>query len=357
MNNTLPPEQYRITLRILLGLIIIGFIAALWFIVKPFVAPLLWAIVLTTTTWPMFRAVRDRLPSPPYLAPLVVTILWGAILLILLIPLPLQLASEAKDFMANVSNIDWQPIKAQLASLPIIGPYLAQAIESVFSGPTPLQSIIGEHQTAIISFATTAARGVLTTILSTIASLVGCYILYRHGERLLAQFRTILVRIGGERVPDLIDTVNLTVRGAAYSVLATAIAQGTLAGIGYFFAGAPTPLLLAAATMVVSILPFGSPMVYVPVSAYLLFFSGLPWYHGVGLAAWGALVVSTIDNFLRPLFISQTTKLSAILVFLGVFGGVASFGLLGAFIGPALIAVARWLWMDFAQPCDARKII
>lgn len=355
MNNDISPDQYRITVRILLGLIIIGFIVALGFIVKPFFVPLLWAIVLTTTTWPTFCKVRDRLPSPVYLAPLLVTILLGAILLILLIPLPLQLASELKDFTAHISKINWQPIRDRVLSLPIIGPYFAQAIESILSEPNTLRSVIGEHQTVIISVATAAAREALATILNTIASLVGCYILYRHGENLLIQLRSILVRIGGVRVPDIIDTVHLTVRGAAYSVLATAIAQGTLAGIGYLVVGAPTPLLLAIMTMIVSLLPFGSPIIYVPVSAYLLFFSGLPWYHGVGLALWGALVVSTIDNFLRPLFISQTTKLSAILIFLGVFGGITVFGLLGAFLGPALIAVARWLWLDFARPFDAQR--
>ena len=89
---------------------------------------------------------------------------------------------------------------------------------------------------------------------------------------------------------------------------------------------------------------------YVPVALYLIFFSELPWYHGVGLALWGTVVVSTIDNVLRPLFISQSTKLSPMLVFVGVLGGAVSFGLLGVFIGPALIAVARWLWFRLAAP-------
>jgi predicted PurR-regulated permease PerM len=93
---------------------------------------------------------------------------------------------------------------------------------------------------------------------------------------------------------------------------------------------------------------------YVPVALYLLFFSGLPWYHGVGLAVWGIVVVSTVDNILRPLFISHTTKLSAMLVFIGVLGGVTAFGLLGVFIGPALIAIAHWLWFELAAPGPVR---
>jgi predicted PurR-regulated permease PerM len=142
------------------------------------------------------------------------------------------------------------------------------------------------------------------------------------------------------------------VRGAAYSVLATAIAQGVLAGVGYYVTGAPTPLLLGVLTLFISFVPFGPPFVYIPVTAYLLFGTDLPWYHGVGLAVWGTVVVSTVDNILRPLFISHTTKLSTILVFIGVLGGVASFGLLGVFIGPALIAIAQLFWLELARPAN-----
>jgi predicted PurR-regulated permease PerM len=123
-----------------------------------------------------------------------------------------------------------------------------------------------------------------------------------------------------------------------------------LAGIGYYVVGAPTPLLLGVLTLIVSFVPFGPPFVYIPVTAYLLFATELPWYHGVGLAIWGTIVVSTVDNILRPLFISQSTKLSTILVFIGVLGGVASFGLLGVFIGPALVAIAQLFWLELGRP-------
>jgi predicted PurR-regulated permease PerM len=59
-----------------------------------------------------------------------------------------------------------------------------------------------------------------------------------------------------------------------------------------------------------------------------------------------------VDNLLRPLFISQSTKVSPILVFIGVLGGIAAFGLIGVFIGPALMAVAHWLWIDFSRAED-----
>ena len=124
--------------------------------------------------------------------------------------------------------------------------------------------------------------------------------------------------------------------------------------MGYYFSGAPIPLLLGAVTMITALAPWGAPLVYLPVATYLLVFTSLPWYYGIGLAIWGVSVVSTIDNLLRPLFISQTTSLSPILVFIGVIGGILSFGLLGIFVGPALIAIAQLLWLDLAKPVEQK---
>lgn len=342
-------ERYRLALRVLTAALVIGFMAALWLIIRPFWMPLLWAMVLTSTTWPIFSKIRSAVPSPPYLAPLLSSLLLGMVLIVILVPLPVQLALELKEFAAHLTTFDPAALREKTQSVPLIGEALADLVNSALSDPTVLATMIDEHRAAIVSFATSVARGVLTTMALTLATLIGCFSLYLHGETLSHELRGILGRLGGENSARLLDTVHITVRGAAYSVLATSVAQGVLAGIGYRITGAPTPLLLGFLTMIVSIIPFGPPFMYVPVSAYLLFFSGLPWYHGAGLALWGILVVSTIDNVLRPLFISQTTKLSAILVFVGVLGGVASMGLLGVFVGPAIMAVAHWLWLELAQ--------
>lgn len=323
---------------------------SLWIIVRPFWTPLLWAVVLTTTTWPAYTRLRRSAPKPPYVAPLVATLILGIVITIVAVSLPVQLTSEVKSLAAQIRATDPQQIANALGSLPMVGDILAAAATTVLSDPGSLAAFLEEHQAAIFSFATSAARGLLATTVAIFASLVGCFVLYRHGEVLVAQLRNILERLGGEGIAKLIDTVHVTVRGAAYSVLATAIAQGILAAIGYYVAGAPTPLLLGVLTLIISFVPFGPPFIYVPVSAYLLLASELPWYHGVGLAIWGTVVVSTVDNVLRPLFISQTTKLSTILVFIGVLGGVASFGLLGVFIGPALVAIAQRFWLELARP-------
>lgn len=342
-------EQHRIALRILTVSLVVGFMAAVWLILRPFWAPIVWAVILTSTTWPVYVRFRRVLPRPSFLAPLLSSVVLGALLLVLLIPLPVQLAIELKEFAAHLTTFEPAVLEAQVETLPVFGQPLSEIVRTFASDPTALSSMIDQHRKTIMAFATGVARGLLSTVALGFATLVGCFALYLHGETLTQELRNILTRIGGDNTGHLLDTVHMTIRGSACSVLATAVAQGALAGVGYYITGAPTPLLLGMLTMVVSLIPFGPPFMYVPVSAYLLFFSALPWYHGGGLIIWGIVVVSTIDNVLRPLFISQTTKLSAMLVLVGVLGGVASFGLLGVFIGPAIIAIAHWMWLELAQ--------
>jgi predicted PurR-regulated permease PerM len=97
--------------------------------------------------------------------------------------------------------------------------------------------------------------------------------------------------------------------------------------------------------MVLALIPFGPPIIYLSASLLVVFEQSL--LAGILLALWGVLVVSSIDNLVRPLFISQATKMPLILVFFGVLGGVVSFGFIGAFLGPALLAMALALWNEW----------
>jgi predicted PurR-regulated permease PerM len=341
-------------LKLLAGLLLIGFIAALWFIFHPFVTPLLWAIVMTTATWPAYLHLRHTLPSPLYLAPLVATFILGIIFLLVVLPLPLQLTLELRKIAESLQELNLIQIQETFGSIPVVGSLLVETLTPLLQESSALGALFEAYPAKMLSFAGSAARGIALTLGNLLASLIGCYALYRHGERLLGQLNSALLNVGGEKVPKVLETVHPTVRGAAYGVVATSVSQGILATMGYYFSGAPIPLLLGAVTMITALAPWGAPLVYLPVATYLLVFTSLPWYYGIGLAIWGVSVVSTIDNLLRPLFISQTTSLSPILVFIGVIGGILSFGLLGIFVGPALIAIAQLLWLDLAKPVEQK---
>lgn len=322
---------------------------AVGLVLRPFTLPLLWASVLTITTWPLYVVLRARTLKRPWIAALTLTLALGSILLLVSIPLPLRLADDFVELGKRLSTMDAAQVSAAIRTVPFVGDIIANQVEALQGREGALTALLSAHQATLLKYATQAAMGIVDTLTIVCMSLVGCFILYLHGEKLVAQSMAIVSKLGASQAERIFTDIASTVRGAAYSVIATAIAQGTLAGIGYAVAGAPLPVLLAVATMVFSLMPFGAPLLYVPVAAYLVFGTGLPWYYGVGLLVWGIACVSTVDNLLRSVLISQATRVSAIVVFLGVVGGVLAFGLLGVFVGPALIGVAHTLWVEFAE--------
>lgn len=134
-------------------------------------------------------------------------------------------------------------------------------------------------------------------------------------------------------------------RAVLYGLVLTALLQGVLAGLGYWVAGVRAPALLGVITVILALVPFGAPVVWVSVSAWLLA-TGEPWA-AAGLAAWGAIVVSQIDNLLRPLVISSATRIPYLLVLFGVLGGISAFGLIGLFLGPIVIAMLLAVWREW----------
>ena len=138
-------------------------------------------------------------------------------------------------------------------------------------------------------------------------------------------------------------------RAVVFGILITAIVQGALAGRGYAIFGVEAPVLLGAVTALASIVPiFGTFLIWGSVSAALVL-SGHLW-PGLGLMAWGIVLVHPADNLIRPLLISNATHMHFLLIMFGVLGGLAAFGLVGLFIGPVALAVANAVWREWSLP-------
>jgi predicted PurR-regulated permease PerM len=144
-----------------------------------------------------------------------------------------------------------------------------------------------------------------------------------------------------------LEAVGTTTQAVVYALVLGAIAQGVVAGVGYWLFGVEAPVLLGAVTALIALVPFGAPIVWGSLSVWLLL-TGNIW-SGVGLLAWGVLLVSWMDNIVRPLVISSATRMPFLLVVFGVLGGVLAFGLVGLFIGPVLLAVSIALWREWLE--------
>ena len=129
-------------------------------------------------------------------------------------------------------------------------------------------------------------------------------------------------------------------------IFGTAIAQAAVALLGFLLAGAPAPVVLAAATFFLSMIPVGPPLIWGGASLWLFNHGEHGW--AIFLAVYGLLAISSVDNLVKPILISHSANLPLLLIALGVLGGAIAFGFVGIFLGPTLLAVGltltlRWL--------------
>jgi predicted PurR-regulated permease PerM len=140
-----------------------------------------------------------------------------------------------------------------------------------------------------------------------------------------------------------LSAVREMVMSSFYGVIAVAAAQGFLCGLGAWIAGLPSPALWGVAAAIVSVLPlFGSALVWLPAAA-VLFIQGSTG-RGVFMLIWGAVLVGTIDNLIRPWVVVARLPVHPLVVFVAMLGGVETFGLMGILFGPVILAVTMALF-------------
>ncbi len=310
-------------------------------VLRPFLTALLWAAILATIGWPAFRHVDRLVGGRRVLAALLMTSL---VTLVLLGPFVLVAVSLA-DSVAQLGDAVMETFRSGLpdppgwlAGIPWVGDRLhAYWQDFAHDGQRlaeALRQAVDLTKGMLLGWGKALGVGVLELGLSVFLG----FFFFRDGEILAAELRAALARLAGAQAQQLLRIAAGTVEGVVFGILGTALAQGILAGIGFAVAGVPGALLLGLATFFLSAAPVGPPLVWIS-AAFWLFQQGSPGW-ALFVALWGLLVVSTVDNIIKPLIISRGSSLPFALVFLGVLGGVLAFGLIGVFLGPVLVAVA-----------------
>jgi predicted PurR-regulated permease PerM len=160
--------------------------------------------------------------------------------------------------------------------------------------------------------------------------------------------QTVMERLTGDRARALIEVTAGTVSRVVNGILGTALAQSVLALIGFWIAGVPGAMLLGLLTFFLSIIPVGPPLIWAPAAAWLYIHGEIGW--AIFLVVWGLVLISSIDNVVKPYLISRSGSLPLLLVFLGVLGGLLAFGFIGVFIGPVILAVSYTLLSEWLRP-------
>jgi predicted PurR-regulated permease PerM len=178
---------------------------------------------------------------------------------------------------------------------------------------------------------------IVTLVYHQIIIFIAFYFLLRDGHVFLKYFKDIIPLISVER-DEFMHRANVVLRAVVFGVVVTAGVQGILGAVGWWFVGLSSPLLAGALMALLAMIPFvGTPTVWIPGSFYLFLVGNAK--DGVILILWGLCVVSTVDNFLRPYFISEKAKMSTLLIFFGAFGGLTAWGFIGLFVGPLILSL------------------
>lgn len=334
---------------VLLGVLVVVVGVACLDVLTPFVAAITWAAILAYTSWPLYQRVRKLFGRFTTVAASVMTLLMtGAVVMPVLCILVLVSEEFIVAYRALVHLLGDTPytLPGFIQRIPWLGESLQQQIDHYSGEPIVLMHQAGVWVLTWASELTALAGGIGRNLAKLIVTIVTVFFFYRDGESILLQSRRVVGRFFDDRLEPYIATLATMTRSVVYGLVVTAFAQGLIASIGYAIVGIQAAILLGALTGILSVVPMlGTGVVWVSLSVYLAVTGHL--LKAVILLVWGVLLVHPTDNVLRPLLISNATRVPFLLVMFGVLGGLSAFGLVGAFVGPIILAVGLATWREW----------
>ncbi len=332
-------------------MIVISFVAVLvllaFQVLQPFIVPVIWAVILAYVTWPMHERLVRLCGGRRTLAAFSMTMLLSAAIILPLVWIVLLLKSEALPFYREIlPMIARAKLPEFIADLPLLGPRLQEILAQITRDPSAVDAAVRDFFAQSSGEISALIGGIGRNIVKMGIAMVSLFFMYRDGEHFAAQSERILEQFFGRvRVQHYLEAVGNTVKAVVYGIVLAALAQGTLAGLGYWVAGLPVPVLFGLLTFLVGLVPFVVPFMWGSASVWL-YLTG-ETTAAIGLAIWGLAAVSWIDNIVRPLVISGATRIPFLLVLFGVLGGLTAFGLVGLFLGPVILAVIMAVWREW----------
>jgi predicted PurR-regulated permease PerM len=348
INYPQPVRAQRIAWVVLaLVLVCLG----LWTL-REFLGALAWAAVLAIAFWPSYQGVRRRCPvgRDGVLLPLLFTLGIGLVFVLPIVLAGMQAGREARTVFSWIDHARHNgiPVPAALSHLPIFANRSREWWQQNLSDPDAASDFLTHLWNPEYVL---AGRQVGVAILHRLVMFGFClltvFFLFKNGDGLTEQLRHAGSRAlgpGGERLGrQTIASIHATVNG----LVLVGLAEGLILYFAYLVADVPRPALLGAATAIGAIIPFGAPFIF-GIAAVLCLAQG-SMAGAIVVVVVGVLTTFIADHFVRPVVIGSATRLPFIWVLFGIFGGVTTWGLLGLFLGPAIMSVLILLWREWTE--------
>jgi predicted PurR-regulated permease PerM len=323
---------------------VVAVVVGCYQVLSPFIPAILFSAVACSASWPLYLEVRRSLRGRSTWAALTMTTM---LVIIVIGPTIILAVSLADDVTAGIDKLrGWLAGGAPappgwLKNIPLIGGpldgYWHQLAASRDEALNLLKSLAEPARNVVVAAGKAIGASVLQMTLATFIA----FFFYRDGEALIRAIRKILEKLAGDLGDELLATIDNTVTGVVNGIFGTALAQAAATLIGLLIAGVPGALLLCVATFFLSMIPVGPPLVWGGAAIWLFYQDSIGW--GIFMLVYGLVVISSIDNVIKPYLISRSSSLPLLLIVLGVFGGIVAFGFIGIFIGPPMMAVGLTL--------------
>jgi len=352
----LPPA--RDVARIVLVVLFIGLmiVSSLW-ILQPFLGALIWATMIVVATWPLMLKVQGALGGRRWAAVMVMTL---AMLFLLVAPLTTAILTvmdrrdEIVSLVASLSTTDVPPPPAWLEGVPLVGARLSEEWRRLAAiGAEELAAQAAPYIRQALTWFAGQAGSLGLMVLHFVLTLIIAAILYSNGEVAARGVRRFGHRLADERGENAVVLSGQAIRAVALGVIVTAVVQSAAAGFGLAVAGIPYAGVLTTIIFVLCIAQIGPILILIPAVAWV-YWSGSS-VTGTVFLVW-SIAVALLDNVLRPILIRRGADLPLLLIFAGVIGGLVSFGVIGLFVGPTVLAVTYRLLETWISDIDRENV-
>ena len=325
----------------LLTLFVLAYL--LYLILQPFFAPIAWALFIAFLLHPLQERLTRRLHGRPSLSATLLTIATFLLLVGPLAALGTAFAAQAAELLRYAQDfaVEHRPEAASdLVDLPFVGPAIAWLQDSVGVSLAQLQSWAVEGARTVLkslaSLGRVAVVGALGTVVGFALMMFILFFAIRDLKALFTALRGLVPMSSAERGRLFSHLASVT-RAMVYGTGVTALVQGVLIAVGFAIVGLPSPIVFGVLAALFALVPLaGTPVVWVP--ALLVLAAQGRWYAAIFLLVWG-IIVTTVDNVVRPMLVSGRAQVGTLTVFIGVLGGVSAFGAIGVILGPLVLAL------------------
>lgn len=311
-------------------------------VLTPFLKPILWAVIFSLVAYPLHLSL-SRLLRNNTLSALIITLLVLTFIVIPFLIIGLVAAKQSveitKAIIQYLQNHTLTDVLHSLYSLPVVNRLITEeTLQRIYEYmqseefKNTITSYLGKLTQKAGEIFTSMLFATGSVIFKSFVFLISFFFILRDGRRFVEFFERFLP-MHKEDLYEVLLTIYKTILAVVYGSIGVALVQAVLSFIAYTVVGINYSLLWALLTFIASFVPpFGTGFVWAPIAIYTFLNKGL--FYGIFMLLWGSLVISTVDNILRPLIMRKGIKMPYIVLFFSTVGGLLTFGFLGLFLGP-----------------------